>query len=96
MATNVNGEAFDAGYQAKYDQRTTEFADGTKALESLRMQRNARLAETDWWVLPDRTATEAQLAYRQALRNLPDNSTPVLDNTTMLGISGVTWPTKPS
>jgi hypothetical protein len=61
----------------------------------LRVERDRLIAETDWWVLPDRTPTSEQLAYRQALRDLPDNSTPVLDNTTILGISGVTWPTKP-
>lgn len=61
----------------------------------LRIERDRLIAETDWWVLPDRTPTDEQLAYRQALRDLPDNSTPVLDNTTRLGISGVTWPTKP-
>ena len=69
-----------------------------KAAEPMRLLRNERdrlIAETDWWVLPDRTPTDEQLAYRQALRDLPDNSTPVLDNTTRLGISGVTWPTKP-
>ena len=64
-------------------------------MKLLRIERDRLIAETDWWVLPDRTASEAQLAYRQALRDLPDNSTPVLDNTTRLGISGVTWPTKP-
>ena len=64
-------------------------------MKLLRIERDRLIAETDWWVLPDRTASEAQLAYRQALRDLPDNSTPVLDNTTILGISGVTWPTKP-
>lgn len=61
----------------------------------LRVERDRLIAETDWWVLPDRTPTDEQLAYRQALRDLPDNSTPVLDSTTRLGISGVTWPTKP-
>ena len=61
----------------------------------LRIERDRLIAETDWWVLPDRTPTDEQLAYRQALRDLPDNSTPVLDYTTFVGISGVTWPTKP-
>lgn len=70
--------------------------EAAEPMRILREERDRLIAETDWWVLPDRTASEAQLAYRQALRNLPDNSTPVLDNTTMLGISGVTWPTKPS
>ena len=64
-------------------------------MKRLRRERDRLITETDWWVLPDRTPTDEQLAYRQALRDLPDNSTPVLDNTTSLGISGVTWPTKP-
>jgi len=61
----------------------------------LRIERDRLIAETDWWVLPDRTPTSEQLAYRQALRDLPSTSTPVLDNTTRLGISGVSWPVKP-
>lgn len=64
-------------------------------MRRLRVERDRLIAETDWWVLPDRTPTSQQLAYRQALRDLPENSTPVLDPTTRLGISGVTWPTKP-
>ena len=69
-----------------------------KAAEPMRLLREERdrlIAETDWWVLPDRTPTDEQLAYRQALRNLPDTATPVLDSSNRLGISGVTWPTKP-
>ena len=61
----------------------------------LRKERDRLIAETDWWVLPDRTPTDEQLAYRQALRDLPSTATPVLDETDPTGISGVTWPTKP-
>ena len=64
-------------------------------MRRLRQERDRLIAETDWWVLPDRTPTDEQLAYRQALRNLPDTATPVLDSSNRLGISGVTWPTKP-
>jgi len=64
-------------------------------MRRLRVERDRLIAETDWWVLPDRTPTSEQLAYRQALRDLPSTATPVLDSTTRLGISGVTWPTKP-
>jgi len=57
-----------------------------RALAELRAERDRLLAETDWWVLPDRTASAEQLAYRQALRDLPattsDPANPV-------------WPTKP-
>jgi hypothetical protein len=62
----------------------------------LRKERDRLIAATDWWVLPDRTPTDEQLAYRQALRDLPNNSSPVLDFTNHIGISGVSWPTYPS
>jgi len=55
-------------------------------LSQLRATRNAKLAETDWWVLPDRTATDEQLAYRQALRDITD---------TYSSLDDVVWPTKP-
>ena len=59
----------------------------------LRQERNRKLAETDWWCASDQTPTQAQLDYRQALRDLPANSTPSLDENGQL--TGVTWPTKP-
>ncbi len=59
----------------------------------LRQQRNQLLSVTDWWVLPDRTATQAQLDYRQALRDLPQNSSPELDENGNL--INVQWPEKP-
>jgi hypothetical protein len=55
------------------------------ALEKLRAERNQRLANTDWWVMPDRTATQAQLDYRQALRDITDTYTSLDD---------VVWPTE--
>jgi len=64
-------------------------------MRRLRVERDRLIAETDWWVLPDRTPTSEQLAYRQALRDLPSTATPVLDPTTRLGISGFDWPIKP-
>jgi hypothetical protein len=35
-----------------------------------RRLRNAKLAETDWMVLPDRNPSEALLAWRQLLRDV--------------------------
>jgi hypothetical protein len=61
----------------------------------LRVHRDKLLTETDWWAVSDRTMTPEQSSYRQALRDLPTTATPVLDPTSPLGISGVTWPTKP-
>ena len=60
----------------------------------LRQERNRKIAETDWWVLSDRTASQEQKDYRQALRDLPSTAEPQLDENGQL--TNVTWPTKPS
>lgn len=60
----------------------------------LRQKRDQLLSETDWWCVSDRTPTQAQLDYRQALRDLPANSTPALDESGQL--TGVQWPVKPA
>ena len=59
----------------------------------LREERNRKLSETDWWVLPDRTASQDQKDYRQALRDLPSTAEPQLDE--QGNLTNVTWPTKP-
>lgn len=64
-------------------------------LRLLRRQRDQLLQETDWWAVSDRVMSSEQLAYRQALRDLPSISTPVLDSSSPTGISGVVWPIKP-
>lgn len=53
----------------------------------LRMERDKRIAETDWWVLPDRTPTQEQLDYRQALRDITLSYSSLED---------VVWPVKPT
>ena len=60
----------------------------------LRRERDRRIAETDWWVLPDRNPTSEQLTYRQALRDLPNNVNPVF-NENKTEIVGFDWPEKP-
>ena len=59
----------------------------------LRVERNQKLTETDWWCCSDRTPTQAQLDYRTALRDLPSTASPSLDENGNL--TGVEWPTKP-
>ena len=59
----------------------------------LRLERNQKLTETDWWCCSDRTPTKAQLDYRTALRDLPSTASPSLDENGNL--TNVTWPTKP-
>lgn len=60
----------------------------------LREKRNQLLSATDWWCVSDRAPTPEQLQYRQALRDLPANSTPALDADGNL--TGVEWPVKPA
>ena len=52
----------------------------------VRKERNELLAETDWWAVSDRTMTQAETDYRQALRDISTQS----------GFpQNVTWPTQP-
>ena len=54
---------------------------------SLRLTRNFKLAETDWWASSDLTMSDAQKDYRKALRDLPANTSDPFN---------ITWPTKPN
>jgi antitoxin component of MazEF toxin-antitoxin module len=64
--------------------------DPTRKREELaaevRAKRDQLISETDWWASSDLTMTQAQIDYRQALRNISSQS----------GFpETVTWPTKP-
>jgi len=61
-----------------------------KAWSDLRKQRNYLLAQTDWMALSDRVMTQAQIDYRQALRDLPATADPQLDE--QGNLTNVTWP----
>jgi|TARA_B110000285_G_scaffold59520_1_gene68349 hypothetical protein len=54
--------------------------------EQLRQERDQLISETDWWGSSDNTMSDAQTAYRQALRDLPANTSDP---------QNPTWPTKP-
>jgi hypothetical protein len=57
-----------------------------RAWTALREKRDILLIVTDWWAGNDLTMTDAQIAYRQALRDLPANTTDP---------ANPTWPIKP-
>ena len=59
----------------------------------LRIQRNKRLAETDWMANTDVIMTEEWKKYRQALRDLPATQEPQLDE--LGNLTNVTWPEVP-
>ena len=58
---------------------------------ALRRERYILLRETDWWILRG-NPTQEQLDYRQALRDIT-NQTPKLNEWNE--VTGVEWPTKP-
>ncbi len=69
--------------------------DNAEPMRLLRIERNKKIAETDWRVLPDQTPSDDWINYRQALRDLPASSTPKLDSYGELDFSSFTWPTEP-
>ena len=84
------GEGITAPSQSDLDAKATEIDNGYP-MEELRKERDRLLAESDWMAMSDRTPTDAQKTYRQALRDLPANQTP-----SDMQLSNITWPTKPS
>ena len=69
--------------------------ESAEPMRLLRQERNRRLQETDWMSFSDSpTMTDDWRTYRQALRDLPSNAEPQLDENGQL--TNVTWPTKPT
>ena len=69
-------------------------------MKLLRQERDKLIAETDWTQLKDISLDSIReknwKEYRQALRDLPNGSTPKLNSYGGLDMSSVTWPDKPS
>ena len=61
----------------------------------LRIERDRKLVETDFYALADVTMADNMKTYRQALRDLPASATPKLKDDGSLDESSFTWPTKP-
>ena len=70
--------------------------DSAEAMRLLRIERDTRIAKTDWRASADLTLADAWKTYRQALRDLPASATPKLDSDYQLDLTSVTWPTEPS
>ena len=61
--------------------------DNAEKIKFLRAERDRKLSETDFWMFSDTdSASQAQLDYRQALRDITD---------TYSSLDTVVWPTKP-
>ena len=70
--------------------------DAAEPARLLRVERDKRIAKTDWRASSDLTLASAWSTYRQALRDLPASATPKLDSSYELDLTSVTWPTEPS
>jgi len=81
--------------EAEIDAEVTRL-NNAEPMRLLRLERNARLAETDYMALSDTTITDAWKTYRQQLRDLPASANPTVDTNGNLNLTSVTFPTKPS
>jgi len=74
--------------QPTADELQAEIArlEAAQPMVELRQQRNRLIAETDYLALSDATLTDEMSTYRQALRDLPANTTDP---------ANPVWPTKP-
>ena len=50
--------------------------DAAEPMRLLRIERDKKIAQTDWRVLPDQTPSDDWINYRQALRDLPASASP--------------------
>ena len=77
-----------ADFGVTWDEVNAKLQDLTAAepMKFLRVERDRLIAATDWWAGSDHTMTDAQTAYRQALRDITDSASSLDD---------VTWPTAP-
>ena len=70
--------------------------DNAEPMRLLRIERDTRIAKTDWRASSDLTLADAWKTYRQALRDLPASATPKLNYNYDLDLTSVSWPTEPS
>lgn len=92
IGTTDNGSAIEsdnsADWGVTWDEVNEKLQDLTAAepMKELRAERDRLIAATDWWASSDLTMTDAQTAYRQALRDITEDYDSLDD---------VVWPTKP-
>ena len=90
-------EWLDSGQQPTKTEVVDKIAelDAAEPMRLLRIERNNKIALTDWRVLPDQTPSDDWINYRQALRDLPASASPKLGSDYELDFSSFTWPTEP-
>ena len=77
------------------DAKITELTNA-EPMRILRIERDKRIAKTDWRASVDLTLSNDWKAYRQDLRDLPAQQTPKLLPNGQLDPSSISWPPEPS
>ena len=78
--------------QAEIDAKILEL-EALEPMRLLRIERNQKLAETDWRFRVDLSPSQAWIDYCQALRDLPATVEPQLDS--QGNLTNVVWPEVP-
>ena len=88
IVNGLTGEVTYVPFTAEEETERQAAIDAQPAMliEGVRFKRNQLLAETDYLALSDATLTDEMRTYRQALRDLPANTTDP---------ANPVWPTKP-
>lgn len=70
--------------------------DNMRKLTLLRSRRDQLIKDTDWWTVSDRTISQAELDYRQALRDITDVDLSTVDLNEQGDLIFDNWPTNPN
>jgi hypothetical protein len=99
---DANGSAIESEDTSKWGVTWKQVSDKMTAIDAaaplkqLRVERNAKLAETDFHAMSDVTLADNMKTYRQQLRDLPA-AAGGKDATLKDGVlENVTWPSKPA
>tara|TARA_R100001460_G_scaffold5370_1_gene14901 strand:+ start:288 stop:701 length:414 start_codon:yes stop_codon:yes gene_type:complete len=77
--------------KTKYDELVA-----AEPMRLLRIERDSRITETDWWASSDLTMSTERSDYRKALRDFPASDEAKKAKVDSDGrLTGITWPTKP-
>ena len=80
--------------KADLDTKLTELQNA-EPMRILRIERDRRIAKTDWRASVDLTISGDWKAYRQDLRDLPAQQTPKLLPNGQLDPTSISWPPEP-
>ena len=70
--------------------------DNMRKLTLLRLRRDQLIKDTDWWTVSDRTISQAELDYRQALRDITDVDLSTVDLDNQGDLIFDNWPNNPN